>query len=83
MPFPLYFEEELSSPLDSAPLAEALGWRGAPPTFLAYMHVLVGASMLAASREPVQHIFTTSKGRVITCVDEVGWTNGGDLDCQT
>ena len=49
----------------------------------AYMHVLVGASMLAASREPVQHIFTTSKGRVITCVDEVGWTNGGDLDCQT
>ena len=49
----------------------------------AYMHVLVGASMFAASREPVQHIFTTSKGRVITCVDEVGWTNGGDLDCQT
>jgi len=47
------------------------------------MHVLVGASMLAASREPVQHIFTTSNGRVITCVDEVGWTNGGDLDCQT
>ena len=48
------------------------------------MHAaVVGASMLAASGDPVQHIFTTSKGRVITCVDQVGWTNGGDLDCQT
>jgi hypothetical protein len=47
------------------------------------MQVLVGALMIAASLEPVQHIFTTSTGRVITCVDEVGWTNGGDLDCQT
>jgi hypothetical protein len=44
---------------------------------------LVGASVLAASGDSVQHIFTTSKGRVIKCVDQVGWTNGGDLHCQT
>jgi len=63
--------------------------RGNPPipTLCArknHMHAaLVGASVLAASGDSVQHIFTTSKGRVIKCVDQVGWTNGGDLHCQT
>ena len=70
------FYNPLSLKRSAGAAAPRRSWR-------AYMHVLVGASMLAASREPVQHIFTTSKGRVITCVDEVGWTNGGDLDCQT